>query len=288
MAGFLYRHTLVFDGPGHGWSESMYFERPTRDLDAAFAFVDDVKNKRAKLLGREFSVKGERITLAKLDTGAKVTREGFARRRFVQGVQAQLGEDTGTSLLVKWISSDGTRQKLMFMGGPYAALFPFANAIDRNAGQWETNFGSWRSLMRQLHMGWLHRKKNEQATISGYTFSNVTGHVTYTLDGDGIIDTPLGQPIPVNVEFPLSRSPLDGPQLVVFQDPNTCVTAGPRPAKPFTIAGQMKTFVTEFVDIGVLNAQGNPGNIFEERPVGRKRGRPLLESPGRVRRANRW
>lgn len=281
MPGFLFKHTIIFSGADKGWTESLYFEQQTNDLQAAMNFVSDVKNKRRLLLGKQFSMKGERVALVRTDTGAKVTRQALPNRFFLAGNQQQDGEDTSTSLLVKWVNSVGSRNKVMFMGGPFAAIFPFPDALDRNAGNFTTHFNAWAGLMRALGMGWMHRVRTQTGIILNHVSDPLTGITTYTLEAPGIVWGAGAPPTPVSVEFPSGRSALDGMQIVVPVDATHATTAKPRPSSAFKVRGQMKTFDLEFVNIGTLNGQGNPGTITADAPVGRKRGRPLLVSRGR-------
>lgn len=284
----LYKHTLIFEGAGHGWTETMYFERPTDDVDGALAWVSVIKQKRAPLLGAQFSIKGERVALIKDAAGNKVTRRAAPAKFFLQGNQQHQGEDTGTSLQVLMQSSDKSHNKLTFLGGPWAEIFPFANSYTPAAGGWQTFFGAWAAALIDRQMGWMSQTVVESRKITGYVFDPLTGRTEYTLGLPGMtwdVDLP---PTRVNVEFPAVKSPLDGVQIVVPSMATKCKTAGPRPAPAFAIEGTMKRYAFGFVNLATLNQQGQPGTITGQNPVSRKRGRPLSVSRGRSPAKVRW
>ena len=137
-------------------------------------------------------------------------------------------------------------------------------------------------------MGWLHRVPDAGTAITNYVFDSTTGHTVYTLGAAVTWQVPFGVPQKVSVEFPLSRSPLDGVQIVIPQTPTSCVTAKPRPAAPFTVQGQLHQFTQVFVHVGEQAPQGPLGTVVGQNPVGRKRGRPLLVGRGRSVNRARW
>lgn len=281
MAGFLYRHTLIFAGPDHGATESLYFERPTDDLDEAANYVNGVKDKRAPLLGKEWQCKAERIALVRSDTGTKIVRRSLVKKFYKPGNQSQPSAPTGVSLQVQMADSFKRFKKLMFMCGPYRSIFPNADALDINAGSFLSNFNSWKSLIISLGMGWLGKTTAGQIlSITNYVVDPVTGFTTYTL-GAAATWPDGNKPFPVFVEFPLSRSALDGPQLVTKINATSCVTAQPRPAKPFTVQGLLRIVPTNFINLATTNTTGSPGTVEPQNPMERKRGRPLLAARGR-------
>lgn len=294
---FLFKQTTVFDGPRHGWTEALYFERPSGDVQSAIDFLSDYKNKRRPLLGKQCFLSGQRTLLVRDDTGAKVTRQGLVNDfgTTLPGTQAQDAEDTGTSLLVVWSDAQSRLKKTMFLGGAWASIFPFANSYVP-AGGWQGFFNAWRDYCITKHLGWMHRTVQRTATITNYVTDAATGIVTYTLRTGASIIADLTPRRTVNVEFFNRRSPLDGVQVVVpisevapvapATDWTTTVkTAQPRPAAAFATPGQMTLFGSTFVDVGAAGGAQQTGSINPVRPTGRKRGRPLFVSPGR--QANR-
>lgn len=297
---FLIKQTLVFDGPRHGWTETLYFERPTGDVQAAIDFTSDYRNKRRPLLGAQCFLSGQRTLVVQDNAGNPITRQGLVNDfgTTLPGTQAQDAEDTGTSLLVTWADADSRLKKNLFMGGAWAAIFPQANTY-KAVGGWQGFFNAWRDYCITKHFGWRHRVVQKTATITGYVVDPVTGIVTYTLRSGASILADFGARRTVGVEFFNRANPLDGVQVVVpigevapvlpATDWTTTVkSAKPRPAAAFTTPGEMRLFTSSFIDVGAPGATQQTGSINPIRPSGRKRGRPLFVSPGRQRNRVRF
>jgi hypothetical protein len=286
----IFKHTIILEGPGHGASESLYFTMPTNtSVYQAWQAVGQVKNKRAKLLGAEWQVKGERVCMVRDDAGLPVKRVSYAQREAIPGVQAQPANETNISLLLSFEDSTGFRNKSMMLAGCPRSLFPNADALDRNGGgAFWSNFQSWTTLLISLQMGWMASDVLNSQTIEGYTFNPANGLTTYDLKAPGIPFPVMNKPYRVNVEFPLSRSPLDGSQLVIPTDAVTVKTASPRPAAPYTVDGTMTYKGSVFINLATTNPQGQTGTIRAQAPMSRKRGRPLLVSRGRQPVVRRW
>ncbi len=289
----VYRHTLIFEGLGHGATESLYYTIPSpSSVNAAFTLLSILKNKRAALLGAEWQIKGERIEQVVDDTGAKTKRIGSVAKFFLPGVQAQPAAESNVSLQVQFSDSTFAHNKLLFMCGPPRSLFPNGNAFDPNQssqpGTWWSAFQSWRTLLISLGASWYSAPTVQTAFISDYVFSNTSGRTTYTLTAPGITWPATNVPSRVSVEFPLSRSPLDGVQLVIPISATSCYTAGPRPAAAWTVQGTMKLKGAQLISLATPNLSGQLGTITPENPMTRKRGRPLLVSRGRASVQVRW
>lgn len=284
----LFRHTLIFEGGGHGFSEALYFEMPSDDIAAAQLYVEPIKDKRAPLLGTETQIKGDRVTLVINAAGNPVKNRALVRKFHLPGNANEHSCPSNLSLQVQWSTVDASKKKLMFMGGVWRNIFPNLDAFNPNYGTWGSQFQAWRSLMQEKKMGWLAAPGGSEAIITGYTFDADTGFTTYTIAAGGIVWPNLSKPVPVSVEFPLSRSPLDGRQLVIPLTATSIQTAQQRPAAPFTVPGKMVLKSPTFVSIGVAPPLNIPGSINAQNPMSRKRGRPLLVSVGKAPVQRRW
>lgn len=284
----LFKWTLIFDGRGYGWSETYFFEEATEDFPTAFTRVANIPGKRAKLLGAECSVKAQRLSLVRNNAGGTVSRRAKVKRNFIAGTLAHSSDQQNMSLLVRFTNGAGDRTKLLFLGGVWDEVLPAPNVFNPAVGSWMTFWNSWVAEMVAARVGWMSSQVTDEADIVGYVFSAVTGLTTYTLDDAGLA-WPLGDlTVKVGVEFPLSRSPLDGIQIVVPDGPTVAVTAKPRPAKPFTNKGRMKLFQEVFVSVGSVPPANTAGTIEAQVGVSRKRGRPLLAPRGRSAVQPRW
>lgn len=283
----LFKLTWAFSGPDHGASESWYFERPTQSVQDAFSFIDDLKDKRKKLLGNAWSMKAQRVAYLRSNVGAKITNATKLSKFSLTSGLDRPAASTNLSLQILSASADQTQKKISYLVGPWESTNPFADSLDLNTGGFSSYFNAYAASLIAHGCGWLANATTQSAVISGYTFDAASGHTTYTLTAPGMTWT-IGEPIRVSVEFPLSKSPLDGVQLVIPLTATTAVTAKPRPAGPFTVAGQMRIKDGTFVNLATLNTQGNTGTVEVTNPVSRKRGAPLYVSRGRQSPRNPW
>lgn len=276
----LFKLTWAFSGPDHGASESWYFQRSTQDVQAAFTFIDDLKDKRKKLLGNGWSMKAQRVAMLRTNAGAKVTRATKLSKLYLTSGLDRPAEETNMSLQVLCADSTQQYKKLQFLCGPWQAIFPAADSYVPTAGGWSSYFNQYAASLIAHECGWLHAATTQAAVVSGYEFDASTGHTMMTLTAPGM-EWNVGEPIRVSVEFPLSKNPLDGSYLVVPLSATTAVTAKPRPAPPFTVPGTMRILGGEFINLATTNSAGATGTVEGQNPVSRKRGRPLYVSRGR-------
>ena len=229
--------------------------------------------------------------IARAYAGDKVTRIGQVFRTFKPGVAAQPAAPENVSLQCTFSDSSRRNKKLIFLVGPPKSLFPGANALDTSQlsqpGTWLSAFNSWSSLLKSLGAGWYSAPTTQQSPIIGYSFNADTGITSYTL-ANAITWPNTDKPIRVSVEFPLSKSPLDGVQLVIPTGALTCYTASPRPAAPFTVKGLLRLTGANLIKLNTPSGAVLQGFVVPDVPMSRKRGRPLLVSRGRVQVKNRY
>lgn len=295
---FLFKQTHVFEQSGKGWTEVLYFERPTGDVQAAIDWTREYPDKRRVLLGAQGTFVGQRTVLIQDDTGAPVKNVGL--NNFFQkpdgspltGTAAQPSEDTSTSLQVVWSDAQSRYKKNLFMCGAWQAIFPSDN-IYKPAGAWTGFWNNWVGMCKQIGFGWRRRTVDKEWQITGYTTDNNTMVTTYTLTTAASLKATFnGQKRTVGVDIPTKRTALDGMQVVVWVSEvapvapatdwiTTVKTAGPRPSLPFTVPGRMLLYKYTFVTPAASVPQGPEGSINAVRPVKHSRGRPLFQSRGR-------
>lgn len=279
---FTFKHTLIMEGLGHGASESWYFQMPTASLDLAFTQVADIKNKRAKLLGKEAYLKGERIALVVDDAGVKVTNKVRTGKFYLAGNQAQPAEESNVSLQCLAMDAEQDNRKLVFLFAPWRSIFPGGDSYDPSGTTWLTFFNQWAAAVKNAGMGWMGVTTLEEKKITNYVFDPLTGRTTYTLEAPGLTWPSTIDPQKVSVSFPVIKSPLDGVQMVIANSATSCTTTQPAPAFPFMLAGKMRRLGLGFVGLNVPAGPVLQGSIEAQNPVSRKRGRPLLVSRGRA------
>jgi hypothetical protein len=199
-----WKYTLIFEGRGHGWSETFYVENDTDDFPTVYAALANIAPKRAPLLGAECRIKGDRLAEVISTTGVVQKRVSQVRRLNFAGTQAHSADQTNTSLLATWITGDQKSKRLAFMGGVWDDVLP-APDVFSPSGAWTTFWNQWVAACQTAKLGWLTSGRTTPATITGYTFDATTGLTTYVLKAPGLV-WPNGddRPNKVAVEFPLA------------------------------------------------------------------------------------
>jgi len=277
---FLYSQTLIFEGPGHGATEKWYFQTTTDDVGAAASAVVPILDFRAALLGKQWILKAQRVSLLENDAGDKIVRRSDLKEFVKPGNLSQ--KNTESEISLQCTAADITKRfrKLVAMVGPWNAIFPSADVFEA-VPVWLTKFVSWRDQMIALNMGWLSVSEDNPDTydVIGYTFNPVTGITTYEFGEDVPWDA-INRKQRVSIEFSEQRSPLDGVQLVVPSTARFAKTLKPRPAFPFVQPGVMRLLEPTFIGLKP-NSIGPTGTIDPHKPVERKRGKSLLEPRAR-------
>lgn len=288
---FKMTYSMGINGDDIGFRETWWCNADTDDILSIFARFGPVRVARQQLLGMNYAIVEERVVLKETDTGVPVTHVGLSNEVYLPGAATKKAVESGVSLLCEATTSDRKYHKKSYLGGPWHEIFPGDNVYDPNpaGSSWQTRFNSFVAALIQAKAGWRHQVPTDpKAIITGYTFSAVTGNTTYTLDATTPWEGVLNKPVRVAVDFPTGHSALDGVQLVVFTSPTSATTAKPRPARPFSLQGVMTFYTYTVLDIGTLNVLQQPGTFVGQRPVERKRGRPIFSKPGRLPARIRW
>lgn len=275
----LYRVTVIFNGAKHGWTESHVFSRSATTSGAFAATLIPWLTARAQLLGREFTIDGARVSLIRDDLGFPVRRNVFPLEQvFAPANQtaANGGDDPGQS--IKWVGTtvDGNRSKQLFAGGAPDDVSVNGGVFDRDKVNYKTNFDSWNIITRSLGAGWLGFVALNEIPVTGYVAST-TDIVTITVGGAGFPTGDIGSVQIVRIRgVNHGKSKLNGEFKVRIVDENTCKTVNPIALFTFASEGMLTTF-------------DQPSTFFQSagwscvKTADKKRGRPLLVSPGRAK-----
>lgn len=288
---FQFTYTLGINGDDVGFRESWWCNGDTEDIDAIFARFGPVRTARQQLLSKLYGIVEERVQLKYDNAGLPITHVGQSKEIFLPGAATKEGAEPGLSLLCEATTSDKRYHKKSYLGGVWEEIFPGEGTYDPNpAGStWQTRFNSFVAALIAAKAGWRHQVPTlPKGVITTYVFSPVTGNTTYTLDPANPWTGVLNKPVRVSVDFPTQRSSLDGVQLVVFTSPTSATTTKPRPARPFSLQGVMTFYTYTILTLDTLNTFQQPGTFIGQRPVERKRGRPLFTKPGRLPVRIRW
>lgn len=287
---FLYKYTFSANVPGHGLSETLYFERADDNVDAAVVSVNDVTTKRIRLLGKQGKAVAVRVQLI-LDNDnpdVEILRRGrLVKFAFDQGFGTQANNccEPNVSLQVAFTTANFTRRKLLMMGGAWAGIFPAVDTYDPNFGAWASYFGQWIQACQAIPFGWLGNSDNPvKYKVTGYVQDPISGLVTFTVQAPGITWPNNTDAVSLNIDVPLTRSPLDGKHLVSHSSATTFTTLKPIGVRPYPPGQLIQVWIDtdEFVSLAPIPPSNAPGRIDGQNAVTRKRGRPTYASRGRL------
>lgn len=271
----VFKGTIIFSGPNHGWTESWYQSRNIGDYTGALADLDTLALQRAQLLGNQNSVTGIRVS------AIDAKNDGVANGKKYAPAPAQDCDSDEPDACVVLYAHDQQfqRRKCCFLRGiPDAIDIQFGTLTTDPCG-WQKQLDRWwgRITNKTNPYGWIGRP------AAGPTRSNVTGYVT---DASGNVTitfaTPLfgATPVGTRVKVGLSginapaKSVLNGQQVVTVAAANSCVTVYPIAVFPFDHGGVGLFSPLEFI----------PAFDYTLSRIGTRRvGAPLLASRGRQR-----
>lgn len=286
----IYRITFGFAGMGTGWTESHAMLNASDNPRDLIPTLQDIAQKRAQMLGREFAIVGIRISRYANDAGVRQRGVILIKQRFVNSVttQSAAAEPAVVALQVRGYAEPSlvnpefnANTKQIFLGGPLDVCIDNAGVVDQGKGNLGAAFAAWRSAMLSTTMGWLANKTTINATIDSIT-QDPTGTVLFEMEPDDISSLVEGQFYTARVRrVNQGRSPLNGALLVKRVSPSTLETQEiigiPTPQTGGSIRVYQK--VQPFVDYGDLLLSDTTVKHQRGLPFGFVRGR----QPKRIR-----
>lgn len=274
------KYTLIIDGPGHGFSESLFVPFDTENLISAADTLFAVTQKRAPLLGAQHNIKAQRVSVEVTTTGAARRGDSRLKKVFLPGTQARPSAEANVSLQCLFANFDSSKRKLMFQGGPWRDIFPFDDAFDIGVGNFQQFFNSWKTSLIALGAGWMGQVEIGNPVLITNYVADVNFNVTFTLAAPGISWATLKNQ-QVRIKGLNNGSVLNGQQLVRPIDALHCITVKPIAAGAFQVPGFMTAYTKAFIGLAPGTTGGLTGTIEPQNPMTRERGRPLLVSVGR-------
>lgn len=273
----IYRGTIIFSGPNHGWTESYSRNDPSENYVDIMNHLIELAGRRWPLLGAQCSITALRVS--------RVDRknDGFTQNFERPGTSQCDSDEPDACLVVQCHDANFGRRKTIFLRG-------IPDEIDVRFGQFVSapcNFELlFNNFVTQLRLvpgawGWIGRP------LSGPRRANMVGYAT--LAGQvGLItfDFPIfnGEPVGAKVLVTFggvntpAKSTLVGQQVCIVDSNTTCHLAIPLAAFPYSNGGHGLFIPSEHIAIrGVTISR-----------IGTRRvGAPLLASRGRQRARGR-
>jgi len=277
----LQRCTMVFQSPGHGWTETFYYTAAGDDLTTPQTAWVLNAGRRAALLGSSAYIKALRFAIV-INAAGQVTKNRSVLRKVKISPNLQQVDNTlaapGTCAVATFYNADQSRHKLTYLRG-------IPDDIENNdgtynpagAGGWGNRFDNWVELMRInattiANVGWWGFVPFPPITLVGYTVNATTSVVTVTLPAGALAAYTAGQRIAVRFRGVNVHSVLNGQQVITVVDDHTARLTKPLAAGPYMGVGEMILYTRTSVPIASASVPF----------IGsRKLGAPLLVSHGR-------
>lgn len=283
----VFRIVFGFSGMGTGWAETHAYLNGGVNPKDHVPTMTDIANKRAQMLGREFSIVGIRISRYATDAGVRARGTFLAKVNIKNSVTtaSAAAEPAAVALVTRGSAEPSiafpqfdANQNQTFLGAPLDICVDNAGVVDRGKGGLDAAFLAWRSVMLSTTMGWLASDTIFNGAIDTIAQAP-NGQVTITT-----VDATIG-PLVQGVKYKArirqvnaGVSPLNGEVNVIAGANKTLTTTEIIGLALTQEGGAIRVYkaVQPFVDYGDLTLNAIVGK--------HKRGRPFGSTPGRARR----
>jgi hypothetical protein len=270
------RNSYVFEGRGKGWRET-WFTNPTNpSLDAALTLWLTTTTKRAALLGTDYNLKAAECSVELDATNQPVLGDSAVKYLGITTPTNEGGADVDLSLLMRISTADRTRHRNVFMGGIWDDIEADGGRYEPNnpVDPWVTLLNTFKTAMIGIGAGWIGTTKGPKVGINS-AIQNANDHVDIVFAAPG----PFGAgPYPprtkVRINTAKVKSRLSGETIVSVTSATTCTTID----KMAIFAGPTVGWYGFVHTLGFVQ-----GVTYDDLKIARrKRGRPLLVTPGRA------
>lgn len=283
----IFRIVFGFSGMGQGWAETHAFLNAAPNPKDHLPTMLDIANKRAQMLGREFSIIAIRIARYATDAGVRA-RGAFLKRTDIRnsvGTVAAAAEPAQVAYIVRGSAEPSilnpafdANQNQTFLGAPLDDTVNNAGVVDTGRSGLLASFLSWRSAMLSTTMGWLASDTIANMPIDAIT-QNLNGTVKITTVDAFPAGIVIGQSYKARArQINEGVSPLNGELILRATAAKEFTTREVIGLGLAQAGGFVRVYrqVQPFVDYGDLDLNAVVGK--------HKRGRPFGSTPGRARR----
>jgi len=282
----IYRITFGFAGAGVGWAETHAMLNASNNPKDLMPTLTDIANKRAQMLGREFTIVGIRASRYATDAGARTRGSFLSKVQIKNAVQtaSAAAEPANVALIVRGAAEPSqllpqfdANTNQSFLGAPLDVSVDNAGVVDPGKGGLGAAFASWRSAMLATTVGWLANQTIFDSPITTIV-QNPNGTVQITTTGDTVGSLIIGQYYKARIRAVNGgQSPLNGEVIVYLTANNSLRTKEVIGLGLAQEGGSIRVYkqVQPFVDYGDLTLNLVTGK--------HKRGRPFGSIPGRAK-----
>jgi hypothetical protein len=264
----IFKSTMFFEGPAHGWTETYWQSQGTNDYDAAMASLQSLAQVRRTLLGEETRIKAVRVSLE------AIKGDGWLVYKNFNGIKQEPAAEPDAAILFTLKDITLGRTKNVFLRG-------FWDSVESNAGDYKKNLAAWKTNMDIFKAffapgtvwGWWGKAVTTKVVVTGYTVT-ATQQLLFTTAGDLFPAPTFGTRQQVRLAGINGRSNLNGLQVVDVIDATHFKTYLPISNVPYQFGGTAAYQTKEFI---------KATRADDKRITTRKVGSPLLESVGHVK-----
>lgn len=284
----IYRITFGFAGLGTGWAETHAMLSQLNNPKDLMPTLADIAQKRAQMLGREFSIVALRASRYSTDAGVRSRGSFMVKQRFTNAIQtvSAAAEPAVVALLVRGSAEPSQLNPLFdantnqsFLGAPLDVCVDNGGAVDPGKGGLGAAFASWRAAMLATTIGWLANQTILDLPINAIT-QQTNGTVKIVTDGATLPTLTANQFYKARIRGVNNGvSPLNGEVIVRAGSVSTeLITKQVIGIALAQAGGSIRIYkqVQPFVDYGDLVLNLETGK--------HQRGRPFGSTPGRARR----
>lgn len=280
----IYKVTFGINGKSQGWQEGFAMLNASINPIDLYPTVLDIANKRAQMLGREFTIVAIRIARYSTEGGVRQRGAYFKRVNITNSVTTQTAaaEPANVALIVRGSaqlsqvpSEFDSNQNNLYLGAPLDVSVDNAGEVFEGKGGLGAAFTFWRSVILGASAGWLANKVLTDAEIKTIT-QNVNGTVTIETAAPMPGTVVPGQKYKCRCrQVNEGNSPLNRELIWRATDATHLVSVRVVGIPSLQKNGNIKIYqqVQPFIDFGDLVLQAQVGK--------HKRGRPYGSSPGR-------
>ncbi len=270
---YVFKCTMFFDGRTHGWSESWWLNQASLDYDGAMSNLMSLAKVRSKLLGKECSIKGLRVSMQ------DVRGDSYLEYVTYKGNYQEPAAEPDAAILFSVRDETRKRFKHTFLRG-------FWDSVETNNGEYLKNVPAWKALMDDykaffegqfVQWGWWGVDVPLVAAVVGYT-SDLNNRLTFNFGAPIFPAATFGTHQRVRLTGVNGRSNLNGVHVVVPLNAQTAITYLPISSVPYQFGGKATFSTYKFFD---ANHAG------DQRITTRKVGAFFLESVGHASRRPR-
>lgn len=162
----IYKGQYICEGRGRGWTESWFWEGSQGTLDTQGAAFETTFETRRLLLGKEYGMKGIRVSEELNDAGQPVIGDSWLQRREAVGYTQQPGWEEDLALVVKCQNAQRSKRRMMYMRGLWDEIEHNGGVYFKAYKDWDTALGNWLTKLKVLTPGWITRTPSAKIGIA--------------------------------------------------------------------------------------------------------------------------